>query len=312
MFGSRQPAATRLALADDPTDVAHAEPWIGPLVALGARTWRYSQTLSNRQLVVVLSVPVRDFAAVLVGAGWAMASPPPVLDAPVEIMRLLESHTPVRVVTDHFVFSGYFTRLDENAHPARALIDGTEWLVTKIRSIAVLSELRSAVRTCRRPLGRVGAIAGFDTGWADRLSQPPADLAIVGTVAWVREDLDTYFGVDGEEGVPAQIADILLPDGEQVATWSTRLYSTAKFASEKPLATEVRAVVLDGSAAIKYLAEIETQIVFAIVDRSVADDTAAEIVVQQRNTRGESVSLDRELDWYAPAGVEAFAFKVPL
>lgn len=310
--GSGRNESTRFALASGPFDHAHAAVWIAPLVALGSCVWRYSQTLDGKQLVVVISVPVRDFAAALVGIGWAVASPPPVLEAPAKLLRRLETRTPVRVVLDQSVISGYFTRLDEMADPARALIDGSAWLVPKIRAVTVLSSLEDAVRKQRQAFGSLGAFFGINVGWAERLAEPPADLALVGTAAWIREDLDAYLGVEGEEGGIAQIADILLPEGDRLATWSTRLYSTAKFATDMPSPSQIRAVVLDGSAAIKYLAEVEAPVVFAVVDRSVADDTAAEIVVQQRNTRGDTVSLRKELGWRAPVGVEAFAFTVAI
>ncbi|MCP5120385.1 MAG: hypothetical protein GY953_57045, partial [bacterium] len=75
---------------------------------------------------------------------------------------------------------------------------------------------------------------------------------------------------------------------------------------------EARACVLDGAGAIKYLTEIETPVVVCVLDRSVSDDAAGEMVVQLRNSRGEPVSIPDELGWRAPDGIEAMAFSVPL
>ena len=61
-----------------------------------------------------------------------------------------------------------------------------------------------------------------------------------------------------------------------------------------------------------YLAEIEAPVVIVILDRSVTDETASEIVVQLRNTRGEPLSVSGDLGWRPPAGIEALAFTVPL
>lgn len=101
-------------------------------------------------------------------------------------------------------------------------------------------------------------------------------------------------------------------EGKRRATWSTRLYASARFADQLPLPKDVRVVVLDGFGAIKYLAEIETPIVACILDRSVADETAAELIVQLRNTRGEPLSIADDLGWRPPAGVEALAFTLAL
>jgi hypothetical protein len=69
--------------------------------------------------------------------------------------------------------------------------------------------------------------------------------------------------------------------------------------------------VLDGAGAIRYLAGIETQAVICVIDRSVADESAAETVVQLRNTRGSPVPM-HDLGWQPTLGIEALAFTVPL
>jgi hypothetical protein len=155
-------------------------------------------------------------------------------------------------------------------------------------------------------------MAGLDKDWEARIAAPAADLAIVGTMTWLREDFTAFLSRECDGGEPTPIADLLLPNLGNVATWFTRVYASARFAEQLPLPTDVRAVILDGAGAIKYLAEIEAPAVICIVDRSVADETAAEIVVQMRNTRGEPLSIVGDLGWRAPAGVEALAFTAPL
>jgi len=90
------------------------------------------------------------------------------------------------------------------------------------------------------------------------------------------------------------------------------VYASSRFAEQLPLPTEVRCALLDGRGAINYLAEIEASAVICVLDRSVADETAAEMIVQLRNTRGEPFSLRQDLEWFPPAGVEALAFTVAL
>ncbi|TQS43896.1 hypothetical protein FL583_17820 [Cryptosporangium phraense] len=160
-------------------------------------------------------------------------------------------------------------------------------------------------------------MAHLEETWDARIAAPAADLAIVGTLKWLKADLAALLSnpdehAAGQPRVPGTIADILLPDEPGAATWSTRLYSSARFAEVSSLPGDLRAVVLDGAPAVKYLNEIETPVVVCVIDRSVADETAAEIVVQLRNTRGEALSVRDDLGWSTPDGVEALTFTVPL
>ncbi len=320
----------RLALSDDPLGQAEPASWIGPLVALGARASRFIGQFDGRQLVVAISVPQRDFAAALIGCGWVMASPEPKRTDPLEVLRGLQPHTPVRVVTTRDVIADYFTRLNEATDPPRAHLGGSQWQVSGISAVEVLEDLPTPARTLRPSPGALGRLARIEESWDIRLASPAADLAIVGTLSWLREELDALVSREDEIPVPihhasgidarnvgvaqdvGSLGNVLLPHGPKAATWFTRLYASAKFADQFPLPDDVRAVVLDGAGATKYLSQIGVPVVICVLDRSVADETAAEIVVQLRNSRGEPVSLREGLEWTPPAGVEALAFTVAL
>lgn len=323
-------APLRLALSDDPLGQAEPASWIGPLVALGARASRFISQFDGRQLIVAITVPRRDFAAALIGCGWVMASPEPKRTDPLEVLRGLQPHTPVRVVTTREVIADYFTRLNETTDPPRAQLGGSQWQVPGIRAVEVLENLPTSVRTLRPSPGALGRLARVEESWDTRLASPAADLAIVGTLSWLREELDALVSREDEIAVPihhgsggegtiggaaqdvGSLGNVLLPNEPRAATWFTRLYASAKFADQFPLPDDVRAVVLDGAGATKYLSQIEVPVVVCVLDRSVADETAAEIVVQIRNSRGEPVSLREELEWTPPEGVEALAFTVAL
>jgi len=323
-------APLRLALSDDPLGQAEPAPWIGPLVALGARASRSISQFDGRQLIVTISVPRRDFAAALIGCGWVMASPESKRTAPLDVLRSLRPHTPVRVVTAREVIADYFTRLNEATDPPRAQIGGSQWQLPGIRAVEVLKELPAPARTLRPSPGALGRLARVEETWDTRLAAPAADLAIVGTLSWLHDELEALVSREDEVTAPiphpsssdaasggaaqdvGSLGNVLLPHGPKAATWFTRLYASAKFADQFPLPDDVRAVVLDGAGATKYLSQIEVPVVICVLDRSVADETAAEIVVQLRNSRGEPVSLRDELGWTPPAGVEALAFTVAL
>lgn len=332
-------APIRLALAEDPFATAEPAPWIGPLLALGTRASRFARTHTGRQLVVAVSVPRRDFAAALVACGWIMARPSPDVRPPMEVMRELEPGVHVRVVTEREVILDRFTRLDESVTPPRFHLAGSHWFCARIRAVQAaenLPDIELPVRMPRPHIGGLGVLAHLDGTWDARLAAPEADLAIVGTRAWLRDDLDAFLSAVGvetprakalvddaakalEKGRPYKVTfghgslnDVVLPDSPKSSTVFSKVYASARFAEQLPLPPDLRAVVLDGNGAIKYLAEIETPVVICILDRSVADETAGELIVQMRNTRGEPVSIKEDLGWRAPAGVEALAFTVAL
>jgi hypothetical protein len=310
---SPERAPVRLALSEDLLGAPEPAPWIGPSLALGTRASRYAIRLDGRQLIVAISVPRRDFAAALVGCGWMMASPAPVLDPPLEVMRRLSPGTAIRVVTEREVLTGHFSALDEHRTPPRLHLVESQWQADKVRALAALPRLDAAERQERPEAGSLGALARLTESWDTRLCVPTQDLAIVGTLAWMRSDLDAFLARDAAEcAVPTRLSSLVLPRQKRAATWSTRLYASANLAEKLPLPAEIRAVVLDGTGATKYLAEIEAPVVIVILDRSVTDETASEIVVQPRNIRGEPLSVSGDLGWRPPTGIEALAFTVPL
>ncbi|MFI7252803.1 hypothetical protein [Micromonospora chalcea] len=155
-------------------------------------------------------------------------------------------------------------------------------------------------------------MARLDLAWDARLALPAADLAIIGTTSWLREEFEAHVGRENDGFPSSAIGSLLMPKVARVATWFTRLYSSTRLAEHLPLPHGLKAVILDGSGAIKHLAEIEAPVVICVLDRSVGDETGAEIVTQLRNTRGEPLSLSNDLGWHPPPGVEALAFTVPL
>ena len=60
-----------LGIADEAGVPLASDYFIGLFVLLGSLLRRYLSKLEGRQLVVALSVPCRDYAAALIGAGWA-------------------------------------------------------------------------------------------------------------------------------------------------------------------------------------------------------------------------------------------------
>ena len=302
-----------LGLADSSDEPLRGDTWIGAFVALGSLLRKFLANPTGRQLVVALSVPRRDYVAALVGAGWMLSSPPPHLREPIEVFRGAQLGAPIRAVTDKFVASGAFTKLDENRPDPRVTTAGRTRLVSFYRAVVALDEPTETVQTHVPEAGFLGEWTGASKTWLQRVAAPPTDLALVGTKKWLQEDLDACVGNASLEGVTGTpLSHYLLPVGGKFATWATRIIPSTRLAEGDGLGPTCRAVVLDRYGAIKYLNEIVVPIVVCIVDRSVADDSSAELIVQARLSNSRPVSLREDLGWRPPIGVEALAFTVTL
>lgn len=71
-------------------------------------------------------------------------------------------------------------------------------------------------------------------------------------------------------------------------------------------------VILDGNGAIKYLPDLRSKVVICILDRSAANETAEESVLQYRNTRGVPIHLSEVNGWKTLPGIEYIAYEVSL
>ena len=310
----------QLWLSEDPRTPGSAVSWVGSLVAIGGIASRAAVDHLGRQLIVAVSVPCRDFAAVLVGCGWVLDRQAVELDDPLETLRELDAGTPVRLITEREVVVDNFVRLHDEDDP-RVVLRWSQWIGSSIKAMAKWPQMEGPLRSPRPRLGNVGRWWGLESTWDNWLASPPADLAVIGTRKWLQEDLAVGFGQVGgpviggselDEIKANTIAGLLLPDDGAAATWSTRLIASSGLAEQLPLPEDVRAAVLDGAGAIKHLSEIEVPVVFCILDRSVADEAAGELVMQLRNTRGEPCSLTQDIGGRLSPGVEAIAFTVAL
>jgi len=263
-------------------------------------------------LVITVSVPSRNYAAALIGCGWVLASGAHALRNPLETLRAMEPGQALRAVNGRQVVTGTFSYLDEATSPPEAQFAGSRWRVDGIRALAPLTDLDTPARETRPEPGSIEHMARLDLTWDAWLALPAADLAIVGTLKWLELDFDAYLAKKGDGLTPSSIRALLKPKTAKAATWYTRVLPSARLADHLPLPTDLKAVILDGNGAIRYLGEIEAPVVICVLDRSVADETAAELVTQLRNTRGEPVSVEDDLGWPLLGGVEALAFTVGL
>ena len=306
------PTSVDFLLAGSAYEPRRSAPWIRPLLALGSLTARYSRTMVARQLVIVISVPKRDYVAAMIGCGWILASEAPTLAEPLETLRRMKPGESLRAVNSQDVITGTFRSLNEAVEPPRAHFAGQNWIVDRIQALAQLPDGAKNARAPRPEPGSIGHMAGLDGAWDARLAQPAADLAIVGTATWLEEEFEASLCRENDTWSPTVLRSLLMPTGAKATTWFTRVYASARLADNLPIPQQINAVILDGNSAITYLNEIECPVVICVLDRSVAEETAAEGVIQLRNTRGEPVSLTDDIRWRPTEGLEAFGFTVPL
>lgn len=262
--------------------------------------------------MIAISVPVRDFAAILIGCGWVLATKPPTLKPTLDILRKLKTGDMARLVNSSEIIIGRFSSLNENYDPPRAGFAGSEWSIDRIKGIKKIAESNTAVRSSRPEPGSIHRLAGLDLNWDSHLTSPAANLGIIGTKSWLDGELQNWIGIEHEPDGRTPLENIILPRNNHSATWFTQIYSFINFDEKLDDTEDLKIVVLDGNGAIRHLNSIEVPVVFCIIDRSVNDDSGAEVVAQLRNTRGTPLSLRDKLQWSPPMGIEALAFTVPL
>lgn len=302
-----------LGIADDAGAALASDAFIGGFVSLGSLLRRYLPHLGGRQLVVALSVPRRDYAAALIGAGWVLSAPVPELDEPIEVFRNAGQRSYLRAVTEKKVVTGVFSCLDETRTPPRVITGGKKRTVDWYKAVGVLPEACDSVECDVPEFGFLAELTGAAATWLARIAVPAIDLALVGTAKWLREDLAAWVGNGAEDGAAGiQLANYVLPVGDKAATWATCIIPSARLGEGEAIPAHCRAAILDGYGAIKYLNDITVPIVVCIINRSVADDSAAELVVQARVSNSRPIRVAEALRWRPPCGVEALAFTVAL
>ena len=310
--GSRPGPNVLLSLAENSQATPVRSAWIGSILALGTRLARKADSFCGRQLIVVISVPSREYAAALIGTGWTLGRPPdPATIDPLSVLREALPGDRYRAVIKTHIISGRFHELDEVREPARVALAGRQWVAKDIEALAPISEDDPAEKMDRPCIGSIGRMTGIDRDWAQRLVTPLADLAIVGTKSWINDDLEAIL-TSGEDLDGDSLVTLLLPRTEKSATWFSRIYSSSGLADQLPLPNGISLTILDGQGAIRYLNDVLTPVVVCVLDRSVADESAAEQVIQLRNSRGEPISLSAQLGWIPSAGIEALGFTVAL
>ena len=303
-------------LAEDAAAVGVQAKWIDHLVSCGLRAARYASKLENKQLVLALSVPQRDYAAALIACGWVLGAKRPNVSDPRRVLERVEPGQKVCLTDKKHIVAAKFFRVDTKMGREVLVTDQSTWCIDKITAINVLSDDMEPTKIpcCQeRPEpGSLARMAGIDRNWDSWLVAGPADLAIIGTCKWIERELDACIFRSEDIALDSDdIKTVLLPRKKGAVAWHTYIVSHVDRDSCLNLPDSMSAV-LDGNGAIKYLPDLRSKVVVCILDRSAANEIAEEYILQYRNARGVPISLDETNEWKMLPGIEYMAYEVSL
>lgn len=292
----------------DGADVLDA-PWAGALVALGARLAR-RQHSECRQLLVVVTVPTRDFAACLVAAGWVLAQRPPHASEVKSVLPLLVAHEPVRVVARSQLVGDMFYGVAVHGQQTRLHIGGSWWDADYLDAIAAAPELDSG-SFGKLHLPATGSLiqrAHPNGTWHEVLVGGAPTVRIIGTLTRLKNDLDIELCVGSGDSTADAMRDVLWPLGDRpVGALSSFVTASTDELPDSEL--PVKLTILDGVSALDLLSEVTAAShVVVVLDRGAAENEAASQLVELR-ARSEAASLE-DLGWRPPPGIEGLAFEV--
>lgn len=304
-------------LSEDAAMVGVQAKWIDHLVSCGLRAARYASTLDDKQLVLALSVPQRDYAAALIACGWVLGAKRPNVSDPRRVLERVEPGQKVCLTDKKHIVAAKFFRVDTKMGRDVLVTDQSTWCIDKITAINVLSDDMEPTKIpcCQeRPEpGSLARMAGIDRNWDSWLVSAPADLAIIGTCKWIERELDACIFRSEDIALDSDdIKTVLLPKKKGAVAWHTRIVSHVDRDVCLNLPDSTSIVILDGNGAIKYLPDLRSKVVICILDRSAANETAEESILQYRNTRGVPIALSEVNGWKILPGIEYIAYEVSL
>lgn len=304
-----------LTLSEDVAAIGVQAKWIDHLVSCGLRVARYISTLDDKQLVLALSVPQRDYAAALIACGWILGARCPNTSDPRTFLEKVQPGEKICFVTQDKVVAAKYCRIDTSSNGETIVTNEGTWCIDKILAVDVMPDGPSCVdipcKQARPEPGALARMAGIDHDWDSWLVSAPADLAIIGTCKWIERELDACIcrsediALDNDD-----IKTVLLPWRKGAVAWHTHIVSHVDRDACLNLPDSISTVILDGNAAIKYLPDLRSKVVICILDRSAANELAEESILQYRNTRGIPISLEEMYGWKMLPGIEYMAYEV--
>lgn len=280
--------------------------WAESFLLLGRQLAKHKPA-NDVQVVFVVTVPVRDYVAWLIGIGWRLSRFKS-MDSDLYVdFPSLAAGTPVTVTTKNGTRCGVFHEWDEKKK--RINIEGWWLELANIKSASHHPKYEGPSRY--RELPAVGSILEgtcLADNWAAANSQVASDVAIIGIKSRILAESEILVGI--QPGSMNKLGDILtVPETTRHTTWCSSIVPSTD-GGRADLEANASLVILDGTSAARWLRTIESQFVVCVVDRSQDHESFDESIVR---LRAGGVPLGNDfLEWKPPAGIEILGFEVSL
>ena len=307
-------------LSERPYESFAAGEWIYQLVALGSRLSKYINFVESEQVIVVISVPSREFVAALIAYGWVLEKPVRPRMLPLEVIRLAQPGEIVRLVNKEEVVCGRFDRIDclkESGTGARVIVSGHKWAVDRLSAAAIVANApvgdgelrRKKLHLLRNNLSAVDDNDRWDR-WLATMSE---DIAIIGPKKRLNADLEVSLLRSETDDVSAgAIRRVVIPNEPDAAVWNTGIFSPSNLSEDSAIIGQKQLVILDGSEAISLLEDVSSPLVVCIFDRQKPHQWACDYLRAQKAYSCELIDLAEKVRWTPLPGIEATAFRVKL
>lgn len=307
-------------LSERPYESFAAGEWIYQLVALGSRISKYINFVESEQVIVVISVPSREFVAALIAYGWVLEKPVRPRMLPLEVIRLAQPGEIVRLVNKEEVVCGRFDRIDclkESGTGARVIVSGHKWAVERLSAAAIVANApvgdgelrRKKLHLLRNNLSAVDDNDRWDR-WLATMSE---DIAIIGPKKRLNADLEVSLLRSETDDVSAgAIRRVVIPNEPDAAVWNTGIFSPSNLSEDSAIIGQKQLVILDGSEAISLLEDVSSPLVVCIFDRQKPHQWACDYLRAQKAYSCELIDLAEKVRWTPLPGIEATAFRVKL
>lgn len=307
-------------LSERPYESFAAGEWIYQLVALGSRLSKYINFVESEQVIVVISVPSREFVAALIAYGWVLEKPVRPRMLPLEVIRLAQPGEIVRLVNKEEVVCGRFDRIDclkESGTGARVIVSGHKWAVERLSAAAIVANApvgdgelrRKKLHLLRNNLSAVDDNDRWDR-WLATMSE---DIAIIGPKKRLNADLEVSLLRSETDDVSAgAIRRVVTPNEPDAAVWNTGIFSPSNLSEDSAIIGQKQLVILDGSEAISLLEDVSSPLVVCIFDRQKPHQWACDYLRAQKAYSCELIDLAEKVRWTPLPGIEATAFRVKL
>lgn len=291
--------------------VRYHVPWAGKLLAFGARLAR-AQLRPGVQLVTVVTVPARDYAALLIGAGWILTRPVLFPTSVADTAKALKSGDSVRAVIRGNLVTGRFHRLHMSAGIQCVQIGPSSWPLSYIQHLALDDELTEARygKIAIPPMGSLVSRSGLASRWAENFSSSSLSLSFIGIASRLCSDLDVSIGWADAEDQLDRLADILrLDDGYSSPCRASEVVSGSADVVEE-VDPRTHLAILDGNTGVRWLESLLCPLVVCVIDRSTERSELEDTILSSR--AAGSIFNPKDIGWPGAEGIEVMAYEVQL